>query len=425
VDAAVEAYNAKGFSPDISADDGLNLRELALLALVSNPDIKVARQSLALGQAQAALERRMPDPQLDFSRDLPTNSDPSLSAATAVGFGFDLTSLLLHNSVVEKTRFDQAAQGLDLQWQEWQLVVHAQRLAIQFVCETQQLSVLEQQLERVSNQFQTAQTAYGRGDIDRIGLNANWQALNDLQTQNAAVKTAHNQTAHALKMLLGLESDASLNLVVHLQPKPISREKIAAQLQILPRVRPDLLALQAGYNSQEAQLRGAILAQFPSVLASVTKATDTSQVSTRGVSVSITLPLFNGNRGEIAVQRVTREKLHHEYQARLNTTAAQVDELVKQLEIQVSQLHTSETQLAALLNAAEEGKTAFAAGDIGITEFNDIAAVALHGQLERLQRVEDIWNTLLGLEVLLGIDPMSSQSVIQAELKRESSDDFF
>jgi len=69
--------------------------------------------------------------------------------------------------------------------------------------------------------------------------------------------------------------------------------------------RPDLLALQAGYRSQEARVRAAILGQFASITLGITRARDTGSVSTNGFTIGLTLPLFSGNRGEIKIERAT------------------------------------------------------------------------------------------------------------------------
>ncbi|WP_449424040.1 hypothetical protein [Rhodanobacter lindaniclasticus] len=61
-----------------------------------------------------------------------------------------------------------------------------------------------------------------------------------------------------------------------------------AALYYLPWRRPDLLALQAGYQSQQAKLRRAILAQFPALTIGFNTARDTSAVYTHGLSIGIT-----------------------------------------------------------------------------------------------------------------------------------------
>jgi hypothetical protein len=54
----------------------------------------------------------------------------------------------------------------------------------------------------------------------------------------------------------------------------MSHGEFQAAVTALPHHRADLLALQAGYQSQEQRLREAILAQFPAMSAGVEQARD-------------------------------------------------------------------------------------------------------------------------------------------------------
>jgi len=153
-------------------------------------------------------------------------------------------------------------------------------------------------------------------------------ALVDTLSQINQLEQTHNQTRHSFNLLLGLDPQvtvaiSSLSPATHLDPATMN-----ARLDQLPRVRPDLLALKAGYESQEARVRAAILAQFPSLGIGVNRASDTDNVDTIGLSVSLTLPLFSGNRGNIAIERATREQLQEEYRARLAQTRVDVDRLL-------------------------------------------------------------------------------------------------
>ena len=63
--------------------------------------------------------------------------------------------------------------------------------------------------------------------------------------------------------------------------------------------RPDLVALQLGYRSQEERVRGAILAQFPLLALGISGGHDTSDVRTLGPQITLDLPLFNRNQGRL------------------------------------------------------------------------------------------------------------------------------
>src|SRR5699024_5472041 len=77
--------------------------------------------------------------------------------------------------------------------------------------------------------------------------------------QLVATQTALNKSEHTLKLLLGLKATAPLELVGNIESIAPSTRQVQTALADLPRRRPDLLALQMGYKSQNQKLREAIL----------------------------------------------------------------------------------------------------------------------------------------------------------------------
>ena len=102
--------------------------------------------------------------------------------------------------------------------------------------------------------------------------------------------------------------------------------------------RPDLQALQAGYRSQEEKFRGAVLAQFPALNVGLTRARDTSGLYSVGFGLTLSLPVFNRNRGNIAIEDATRKKLYDEYQNRLNGAYSEIALALENLPLLRSQL---------------------------------------------------------------------------------------
>ena len=135
-----------------------------------------------------------------------------------------------------------------------------------------------------------------------VGKNGNGLRLHLRQLQ-----LHDNLTRHELNQLLGLQPDAPLHLVGQSASRPISHDQFQAAVTALPHRRADLLALQAGYQSREQRLREAILAQFPAMSAGVEQGRSAEEgVHSIGFTVNVTLPIFNRNRGQIALQRATR-----------------------------------------------------------------------------------------------------------------------
>jgi hypothetical protein len=62
-------------------------------------------------------------------------------------------------------------------------------------------------------------------------------------------------------------------------------------------------------------------------------ARDTTGVYALTPGVTISLPTFDRNQGNIAIEQASRQLLHEEYQARLNTVYGAADRLVSELRL--------------------------------------------------------------------------------------------
>ncbi|HEN47468.1 MAG TPA: TolC family protein, partial [Mizugakiibacter sp.] len=165
----------------------------------------------------------------------------------------------------------------------------------------------------------------------------------------------------------------------------------------------DLLALKAGYESQEARVRAAILAQFPSLGIGVNRASDTDNVDTIGLSVSLTLPLFSGNRGNIAIERATREQLQEEYRARLAQTRVDVDRLLVLQTLLQQQQDDLQTYLPHLKTLVDRARGAYSRGDIEALTFLTMESTWVNKRLEQISLTQTAWENRIALEALLAL----------------------
>jgi cobalt-zinc-cadmium efflux system outer membrane protein len=84
------ALRSHPFNPD----DGLDMTEVAILAVVNNPDLKVRRREAEIAGAQLFDARLLPDPQVSLSGAHPTSGPSPLSDAYGIGLSYDLMTLV-------------------------------------------------------------------------------------------------------------------------------------------------------------------------------------------------------------------------------------------------------------------------------------------------------------------------------------------
>jgi outer membrane protein TolC len=204
--------------------------------------------------------------------------------------------------------------------------------------------------------------------------------------------------------LLGIAPGATLDLVG--EPAPVAIDTAAVRSGMEKRLarRPDLRALQAGYHSQEEKFRGAVLAQFPALNVGITRARDTSGLYTLGFGLSLSLPVFNANRGNIAIEKATRKKLFDEYQDRLNSAYGEIDIALANLSLLHEQLQRTRQGLAEFSTVARNAEAAYRAGNLTAPDYVRLKTALLDKQTESLNLQEALMEQQIALETLLGPD---------------------
>jgi outer membrane protein TolC len=172
-------------------------------------------------------------------------------------------------------------------------------------------------------------------------------------------------------------------------------------LETIIKRRPDLVALQAAYQSQEETLYKAVLEQFPSISIGFNRARDTSDVHTVGLSVTIDLPIFNRNRGEIAIQSATRDQLRQEYQARLDQTHAEAQALWQQTKLLVTQINDLRIQIPQLESMADKARKSYVKGNLSVLSYIAVQNGLLAKKLEFLDLQQSLWTNRIAMDTLL------------------------
>ena len=384
--------------------DGLDVTEVAMLAVANNPELRVKRDDLGVARAQAFAAGLLPDPQISAGMDFPTSSDPGLTKAFNFGLSEDISALLTRSTRTAAAREHGRQVNLKLLWAEWQTIARARLLFDQLHTTRTQENLLRREVKTLSPIGQHIDQALAAGNLTYAGAASGLDALANARGQLAHATRARVQAEHDLHLLLGLSPKAPLHLVgAPWQTKP-DPAQVQHALATLPRRRPDLLALKAGYAAQESRVRGAILAQFPAITLGFTRARDTSNIYTSGFSIGITLPLFNRNRGNIAIARATRQRLHDAYAARMLATRNDMDRLqqdLASLRAQIKALTKHADKLDAARTSAEH---AWQTGMLGWRTYLVIRNNALTVDLTLLTLRQQRAKQAIALETLLGGD---------------------
>ncbi len=373
---------------------------LGVMAVIANPDLKAARARAGVADAQLFSAGLLPDPQFTFSLDHPVSPATGYINALTGQLNLDVAALRDHTVSVAGARAAREQVRLDLAWREWGAAGQARLLAARIMG-----------LERAADLTGRAE-ALAKQELDRVlpaALRGDVKA-DDVQSRRIADADAGGRARQAerdlkaarleLNALLGLAPSEHLQIAAGaVPPPPFDAE---ALFQAARAGRLDLLALQAGYDSQDAAVRKSILDQFPTLQLGVTAARDTSDVRTIGPTTTFSLPLWNRNRGGVAVEAATREALRAEYAARLFTTRSDIAALVSALEIGVRQRDELAAQAGPLSRTAAAVQAAAEHGDIALSAANAVNQAFLDKQIALAALDQAIAEQVVGLELAIG-----------------------
>ncbi len=386
----------------INLDAPLTMDAVATLAVLHNPQLQQARDRLGVARAQAFAAGLLPDPQFSASYDNPGHSAHATSSAYNDTLSFDLGSLITRPAAQAAARAHVRSVNLQLLWQEWQSASQAQLLFVQLVGLRDRDALLQTERNLVLERLHRARDAASAGNLPRTDADADLVELQRLD-ESLARDARQRVTLQAnLHTLLGLDPQVRLRLAA--LPVITSQDAQSARVALtkIADIRPDLMALRGGYTSQEQRLREAVLAQFPSFSVGLTRARDTSNVNTLGFGVSFTLPIFNGSRGAIAVQRATRQELYDVYQLRLNQTRADVEQALANLALLEQQHQSLQLALPALQSASAAADTALSQGAITLPQAQAQRMALLDQRMALQANAQQMAEQAVALDLLTG-----------------------
>ncbi|HEV2321536.1 MAG TPA: TolC family protein [Gammaproteobacteria bacterium] len=396
---------------------GLDMTDVAILAVVNNPALRTARSEARAARVQSFAAGLLPGPTLSASGDRPTGGNPpGLVVGKSLGLGYDLGPLF--TSGAEQAAAEAQAQqaDLDLLWAEWQVAQQARVLFLQCGTDRAESNLLGDLKQTMQQRYAAEQAALKSGDLAFDNLSVELAALQDVQTRADTLARQENDDCAVLVSLLGLAPGTPLTL---LPPDPIADIPVAsvdAALKELPKRRPDLVALRYGYEAQDEEVRRAVLAQFPSIGVGINRANDTSDVHTMGFSVSLSFPFVFGGAKQVHAAEADRDALWQAYQQRLDETRAEVHQSAADLGLLQSELATLKAGNGGAEAMGKSADAAYARGDLTAPAYYDLSIASLNRRLEGLDLETEAQQMHLALATLLGLPPEDLQHPIYESL---------
>lgn len=361
----------------------LTVDELAVVAVLANPDLRALRAQQQVADAQVFASGLLPDPQLNLGVDqVLSPRGQGLSSAVAGSLTLDLLGALVTRSVERQTARSAAEQvRLDIAWQEWLTAGQARLLATRLPRQQTAARVARQAAIAAEAALRRTLAVAARGDLKGDEVEARRIAASDAGTRALAAERDADATVLELHRMLGLAPGEGLRVADAAlldEWRPPDPEALFAAARS---ARLDLRAFAAGYDSQQAALHRAVLGQYPRLSITLNRARDTSRVQTFGPAVALDLPIWNRNRGAIAVAEATRAQLRLEFAARLHQTRADIADLVATLNRSEQARTAVAAQLPEIERIAEAFDAAARRGDVSVSLAESARASAVDKRL--------------------------------------------
>jgi len=393
--------SAERLHHDAPLPSKLSVDDIVVLALNNNPALVAARAQQGVAQAQLLAAGIPPNPSLNAGYGFLLGGPGTVDSLSA-GLSQDVRSLVTLSARRGAAR--EAARQIDasLLWQEWQTIGKARLQAVDLIQGERQQRLLQQNAALLRDRLERSRKSLVQGDSTLAAMVPDLTAAADARRQLDDLERQLETRRRDLAGFLGLSPQAPLPLDENIVLPVVDPSAVTRSLLSLPDRRPDLVALQLGYSAQEERLRGAILAQFPLFSLGVAGARDTTDVRSLGPQITIDLPLFDRNQGNIAIERATRQQLHDEFTARLADARREVLSLLADQALLKNQYSDRTAQLAELDRTAQDAEGAYRAGDLDERGYVDLISARNAKQQEVLVVEQSLLDQQTAIATLIG-----------------------
>ena len=360
------------------------------------------RRGFAIAQVvQAGIP---PNVAVSYSRDYVTGGNTTgTSTAYNLSAGWEFSALIPFLPKQTAARKNLAAVDLDIAWQEWQIAENA-RVAVYRVvaldAQSGQAREANRGLQESADAMRKAVEAHEKTVLDLAAVEASSQ---DSRATMLSLEQDFEHQRLGLNKMLGIEPRtnvrlrAGLTLPMHLD-LPDERDLLSN----IESRRVDLLGLRKGYESQDATVRAAILAQFPRMSAGFVRAKDNTNVQSSGFSVAIDVPIFDRNHGAIATERATRQRLLDEYNQRVFEARADIAMAIADIRSLDRQVAAAQEALPVLERLVDSAQKAREQGNADVLSYYVARNSLLQKRIQLIKLQEQLLEAHTALEIASG-----------------------
>jgi cobalt-zinc-cadmium efflux system outer membrane protein len=396
--------------PKLNLSKSYTLEELLTFTLEHNPEVLAAKAEIDMARGELITAGLLPNPKIEF-----TGRNQRIPEADLSGFNYDINlsqeiplgGKIEHRKRVAQLKLEKAQ--LDFQNVVRLKTAEVKKAFYAVLFNQRRQELIKEILEVNKTILDIANKRYKAGDIPLMGVNLASIELQRTTTESLNLQNELNQSNFELLLALGISRDSGepSELASLKVQGTLSREQIQFNLPELIRFalanRPDYKSLQVAVKAAEASISLAKAEGVPNIEVGGAFERELGNERRIGGFVSIPLPLFNRNQGEIAKSLSRRDQANLELAALKNRIEQEVRMGFTKVEAGKKSLDIFQRGLISLVREnLELNRKAFQAGEI---EFLEVARAEEDFIRTNTLFLEALYNynlALIELETVMG-----------------------
>ena len=403
----IPASRIDSAAPDpvvVNSRIGVGPDEAAAIALYSNPALRAIRDRRGLAVAQVIQAGILPNIALSYARDFVTGgSTAGTTTAYNLSAGWEFSALIPFLPKQTAARRNLASVDLDIAWQEWQIAENARTVVYRVLAldaQTGQAREANGGLQESTDAMRKAVEAHEKTVLDLAAVEASSQ---DSRAIMLSLEQDFEHQRLGLNKILGVEPETKVRLrgglMLPTRLDPPNEHDLLANIESR---RLDLLGLRKGYESQDATVRAAILAQFPKMSVAFVRASDTTNVHTSGFAVAVDVPIFDRNQGVIETERATRQRLLDEYNQRVFEGRSDIAVAIADIRSLDRQIAAAAEALPVLERLVDSAQKAREQGNVDVLSYYTARNNLLQKRIQLIKLQEQLLEANTALEIASG-----------------------
>lgn len=296
--------------PPSSAETRITLDDAIKLALENSPSLKATRTQIQQSKAQEITANLRPNPTLSAdSQFIPIFSPGDFSSDTLnnlqqfdLGLGYLFERGHKRQNRLQAARDQTAVTQAQVADAERTLVFNVGQQFIAALLANSTLEFAQENLKGFQETVNISEQRYKAGDISEGDYLKIKLQLLQFQTDVSSARVARVQALGSLRQLIGSTAvPADFDVAGDLKYEPLTASLLDLQAKALA-TRPDLVAAQRGVTAANSQINLAKANSKMDVTGSMNYS-HVSGASSTSLFVSVPLPLFDRNQGELARTR--------------------------------------------------------------------------------------------------------------------------